>query len=488
MTATGTPAARVRNRSAFVRDWSLRAAVLAIALAAGFRAGYGDMVSDIVAGEPVSYLLLVAPWAVAIARRCVHARDGHPVIADRETDWIVAGVLTIPLVVCLRLAAPRLGGVADVWHLAVVIATAAAIGYSVVIFGLRSLARAWPALLFVVWCFPAIVFSLGVALGGTPADFGRVAVGYSTVAVLMSVAGSLLMRAAWAAGTLAVGLSAVVLLEGTPAAVVQVVPAAIAFAVGWGGATATHPRDWPGRRGGVPMPPVTWRTVGVLTVFGILLAVTGNYTPSPARSAAQPGLTVADDWTSAVRVDGDALSTATASYPWAQREFGPGSESRRLWLGADGSPAAARAAVDVTDVANAGRLRSLPAGLLYQPGGVAGVGQVVRLAGRVDAVVQTSDPDQVKTPTDPSWVMVTWTWRLSGSDDVQRVTLLLSQDPSRPRLLPTLTQPSAWSITFAPLFRLIQGGPLRPPPASSEETRQEAVALATRLVDAVVHR
>ena len=40
--------------------------------------------------------------------------------------------------------------------------------------------------------------------------------------------------------------------------------------------------------------------------------------------------------------------------------------------------------------------------------------------------------------------------------------------------------------TFRPLFRLIQGGPLRPPPASSEETRQEAVALATRLVDAVV--
>lgn len=50
----------------------------------------------------------------------------------------------------------------------------------------------------------------------------------------------------------------------------------------------------------------------------------------------------------------------------------------------------------------AGRLRNLSAGLLYQPGGVAGVGQVVRLGDRAQALVQTSNPDLVTTRRTPA--------------------------------------------------------------------------------------
>lgn len=76
---------------------------------------------------------------------------------------------------------------------------------------------------------------------------------------------------------------------------------------------------------------------------------------------------------------------------------------------------------------------------------------------------------------------VTWIWRLTASDDVQRVTLLLSQDETRPRLLPTLP-PTGWALTFARFRRLDQGAPLRSPTASSEETRQRAVELADEVV------
>lgn len=166
---------------------------------------------------------------------------------------------------------------------------------------------------------------------------------------------------------------------------------------------------------------------------------------------------VAADWTERLHLPRPYTWREGESFPWAASSFGPGATVHRFFIDRDRSTNSGTiAAVNVITVKDPGRLRSYPSGLLYPTDPPLRYGKDrADLPDGVAAIVQYSDSASQQGPDDPLWVMLTWRWTLSDNR-VQRVTVVVSQEPDRPNLLPTPRQPSVAVSLLMPMMWILQ--------------------------------
>ena len=471
--------ARALCRSRFVA-WL----ILATSAVAVFPATIMGLIDTVNQGEPVGYLLLLPVWLWAIAHRCYVDRRDHQDIADGEIDWIVGAGIAAFVVSCQQLSAPRLADASQLWHFGLIAVTGWCAGCYVVLFGLRALARAWPAWVFLLACFPTLALLVGGEAGGDATTFGILNIAYGSVALYLSVDLDRKYRLALVVASLALGSLVVVALVDSAPLIQEVVPAAVVPTMLYGVSlrwarterwlvTDHHPK-MPG------VGPKSLVALITVTIAGSLIVDEGF------TGERKSPIVVPANWVQDLALPAPYGWHPGAGYSWAPKSYGPGATMSRYTIDRSATTAApaagVAAAVDVLTVAERGRLSSYPSGLLYPVSPpLQRPAEQIRLPSGISALVQYNDTESAQEPNDPLWVMLIWTWKLSDGR-YQRVTVLESQYPNRPGLLPTARKPGVVTGVVQPVVWLLQS---RRSPQSILLT--QAITDVTQIAATVIH-
>ncbi|WP_139812411.1 hypothetical protein [Prescottella equi] len=431
---------------------------------------------DAMAGSPTAYLLLLPLWIGMISYGTARRSPGT-VIDDSELNWIVTVGLVGLSVICVGFVVPELTVKAPIWHVELVPIFCILGAFGAVNFGVRRVARAWPAAAFVLLCFPVTVVLLAAALGGTAAAYGAVAVSLGCVALAMALHGSgigpPLVGAAFVSGVLAVWL-----LRDAPPLVPMLAPAAVAPSVAFVVALATRRSVLPVGRQNLP----TWSMLSIAWVLVSALLLLLVLPPAPQLARARDLSVVRADWVEHFAAAEGISIRQERTFDFAPRYLGDRSSLVRYRVEYADTTA-------FVDVFTSGRLGALSnfRGMSWYPGTADTRidGGSARLGPSVNATVSYNDASAAKTPHDPVWVSVSWKWRVGGDggDKYQQVRMLVSQRSDVPEQVPTPAAPSVSTLLLEPLGATMRRATDTPsPPAVAVE---RATSAARVLVGAV---
>lgn len=431
---------------------------------------------DALAGSPTAYLLLLPLW-IGMISYGVARRSPGKVIDDSELNWIVTVGLVALSVVCVGFVVPELTVKAPVWHAELVPIFCILGAFGAVNFGVRRVARAWPAAAFVLLCFPVTVVLLAAALGGTAASYGIVAVTLGCIALAIALRGSgtglLSVGAAFVSGVLGVWL-----LREAPPLVPMLAPAAVAPAVAFVVALATRRSALPVGRQNLP----TWSMLSIAWVLASALLLVLVLPPAPQLTRARELSVVQAGWVEQFAATPGISVRQERSFDFAPKYLGDGSSVVRYRV----EYADTTAFVDVFTSARLGALSNFR-GMAWYPGTADTRidGGSVRLGPAVNATLSYNDASEAKTPHDPVWVSVSWKWRVvdGGEDGYQQVRMLVSQRSDVPEQVPTPAAPSVSTLLLEPLGATLRRAAETPSAPAVSVAR--ATATARVLVGAV---
>jgi len=421
------------------RRWPKRRLVgtwcfISVVTAGAFHETLGSVLSQIGSGDPISYLLLVPVWAMAIA--VVTERHQGLAIHDREVDWIVAcGPAALVVMVDLLLA-PRLGISQELFRVDVLALELFVLCCCVLLFGTRAAGRFWATWLFLLCCWPLPYRLVVAALGGVGAAcwLNLTVTGVVLALVLwpqplrqwrdLAVAGLV-------AGVLAIGLSGVAPIGAAllPSLVL------VGVVVLRQPHRAVHRRP---REASVPAVQTRWRAGLVLVVFALGIGLLATFAPPPLHTALLPTATAR--WSATPSIPAGWRVEGHRTEPWVTRYFGPGATwGRWSYLAAPGAGQRAPMVVDVVTTSSAGDLSVYPAPSCYVLATAALESpDPVAIGHGLLATMFSADLLDAQSPIGAQWVLLTWTWRvpIGPHGEFQRMTVLTEQGIPTPRGLP----------------------------------------------------
>ncbi|HEX8508383.1 MAG TPA: hypothetical protein VF635_02635, partial [Propionibacteriaceae bacterium] len=396
-----------------------------------------DSVADDIAAGTLSYVLVVPLFALlAVA---AHERHGYTTVAihDRETDFIVGGIIVVMSLAAVMLLGPQLAGVYFLWRVDLLMLVSFTFGSSVLLFGLRPTVRhryAW-LVLTLLWPLPMrlAVFTLGQGHLATSAALQLV-----VVLVLLLYARRpanwrrAVLTVALAAG---LGLAALVVIDVDQHPDRQMLPAVLAAAVGVASWALERHSTRPFVQPVVAAPRAALSVLVVAAVAGATFIAAPPSADSVIRpegitaTVARPEQLVPSGWV----FSGEEEFTSSAG-----RYFGPDATFYRYRLHATG-PSGGKDAVDakglrrdlVVDVLTSSQPRSFalyPVVTTY-PTGTLELSPASRVAlghGLVGQLYSAVDSDRQLT-----WSMLTFSWQLPAPLAIalppKRGPLVLSQ-------------------------------------------------------------
>lgn len=432
------------SRQRVVVSLAARWVILIAATILAFHHSIASVVTDILSGSGMAYIVAVPGYALLTAWAILRRDRPAVPIHDRETDIIVGSVAILIAVATTALLGPKLSGVAYLWRIDLLMLTLFAFGAAIWLFGLRralSYRVAW-LVLALGWPLPLRILTVTIGRGSAVAP----AIAQLALIAAIAIAGrrgrGLI---SWLPVILGTGVGGVLLallgIDEHPWRQWLPAVAAGSVAAGFWFTDRTRRPSW-------PQPVVTLPLVAatILLASGVIGALVVPPLPPPlvpstptgALASGPPGPLTTPGWTLTSVVD---YSDGPGRY------FGPDAAWERYRIGANSS-AAGPDAVDeqgrrrdvVIDVLTTQLPRSL---VLYPVVTTYPIGSLERspdaevdlgrgITGRVYAAV-----DRQRQLT---WTLLSFTWRIPAeraveqpragdpSELVQRITVITVDD------------------------------------------------------------
>lgn len=433
--AAGHSRAPRRWHSAFTAAFGLRlVGLVGLTLIA-----YGTVIYDVAlsigGGSRTAYLMVIPVLLVMIASGCTDPPRG---VADRETDWILSGMLGgLALFACF-LTANRFPTLAGLWHIQLIAAVIWVACAASIIFGFRRVAQMWPLWLFAIATVTPLPYVLmTAALGGTTAASSAVAAVIGAIAVFCAGRRSPLRWRVVAAAASAVVGGAAAQLAATSLSISVAVSAGliplISFLVLQRFTVSEH------REPSRDPPHSPRRSLLSFAALGAVAVVQLVLNTSSSSAEAAPG-TAAANWTSRAGL------SASDQFAFIHRYLGPDSTFARY--PAPSRPGYPDAAVDVITADNLEALRTYRF-VIWYPAKVLPNYHPIDLGNPPvrGALVAATDAAAADNPHVADWYALTWQWH-NGSK-YEQVFVVVNQAMLEANPPPRPTPPSLASTVAA---------------------------------------
>lgn len=430
-------------------------------------------------GAPATYLLFVPFWGLLIVFGLDPRTRGRE-INDSEFDRILAVVIGAGLIIAATLAVPRLPAAAAYWHAEVIPLLIWVFAASIVIFGIRRVARDYVAWLYLLACFPPNILLLAQVLGGTTVVLGALTIALGVIATGLAFRHSRVAGPAALAYAVA-GLAMVFALRDhpalaytVPAAVLTTIVIAVRLRVGPDQATVSLPRQ----------------SIATIASGWVAALLVLTFAPRPLPLISPADLPVArTTWIDEI-ADLPATTVSTPStYAWGPRVMGDDGSVQRYRITVRTNAAELQVAfLDVFTSRDLGRFTDFRRGVWYA---VAPPAVWTSYLTTVDAHITTlgemrASSETVRTPDDSLWTARQWSWKTRSDNGIrfQVIYLLASLDTRRPDAVTAPQPPSYRSAVLDPITWLItdRSTPDDTDLATADPVEESLTALAWRLV------
>ncbi|WP_072806163.1 hypothetical protein [Rhodococcoides yunnanense] len=462
---------RVSQIALAPRNWTLtgRALLILVTTAVAFAPALSANLFAVIDGSPTLYLVLLPTWAINIGYGIDQNTRGR-VINDKELDWIAALTIGVVVTGCIYLAMPRLLASATLWHIELLPILAWVFCGCILNFGVRRSFRGWRILVFTVFCFPGTVLIIGAKLGGTPLAFSLVVAVLNSVAVWLALAhrsGRWWLTLATAMVTV---LGALLLTPLSSIAGLLLPSAATSIGV----AVYEFRRTGVRRSAYLAMPQ---RSLISVLVLGVIAVTVLALLPGPAaRVRADSMVTAPADWLDRL-ADSNGISVDEHTrFDWGPAFMGPGGSVVRYELDVAQAPDEVLF-LDVFTAESAGVLANFRGAIWYATNPPARVSdQFFRIGGVVASGSQNGAED-VRSPEEPLWAALGWTWKTHSDEEgtrYQRIYLMKSKRAQQPYNVPLPQEPTFAGTILGPISWLARS----PDTGESEDSNEYLDGLA----------